>query len=129
MTRPITRVIRLKALRHRVAVKFLWWYLTGSYDLKEPQVIKIRPTALALGLKVRTMRRALRALVQARYLDPVVLATKGTPGEYVAGPRAYRLPVGSTPRPATHKAHRGPRPHPDQLTMTLPSREDASHAA
>jgi hypothetical protein len=125
----ITRVIRLKALRHRVAVKFLWWYLTGSYDLREPQVIKIRPTALALGLKVRTMRRALRALVAARYLDPVVLATKGTPGEYVAGPRAYRLPVGSTPRPATHKAHRGPRPHPDQLTMTLPSREDCDHAA
>ncbi len=125
----ITRVIRLKTLRRRTAVKFLWWYLTAHHDLTTPQVIKVRPTAAALGLKTRTTRRALRALVIARYLDPVVLPTAGTPGEYVAGPRAYRLPVASTPLPGTRRGHRGPRLHPDQLTFPLPSREDATHAA
>lgn len=129
MTRPIVRVIRLKAIRHRVAPKFLWWYLTGSYDLTAPQVIKVRPTAAALGLKPRTLRRALGLLVQYRYLDPVVLPTAGTPGEYVAGPRAYRLPIGTVPQPGIRRGHKGPHPHPDQLPLALPSREDAGYAA
>lgn len=129
MTRPITRVVRLRALRRRTSVKFVWWYLTGSYDLTQPQVVKVRPTALALYLKPRTMRRALRLLVVHRYLDVVVAPTKGTPGEYIAGPRAYRVPAATMPVPALRRGLRGPRPHPDQLTLTLPSREDATHAA
>lgn len=129
MTRPLTRTVRLKALRRRTAVKFVWWYLTGSFDLTQPQVVKVRPTAVALDLKARTMRRALRLLVVHRYLDVVVAPTKGTPGEYVAGPRAYRQPVTAMPVPPTRRGQKDPRPHPDQLTLTLPAREDCDYAA
>lgn len=130
MTRPpIVRTIRLRALRHSVGVRFVWWYLASSYDLTQPQTIKVRPTAATLGLKVRTMRRAIRALVRYRYLDVVVQPTKGTPGEYIAGPRAYRLPPATVPVPTPVRARRGPAPHPDQFTLTLPASEDCTHAA
>ncbi len=113
--RPIVRVITHRAIRHRVAVKFVWWYLTTHFDLAQPRTIKVRPTAVHLGLKYRTMRRALRLLVQYRYLDVIVPPTGGTPGEYIAGPRAYRLPVGAIPVPTPRRATRGTRAHPDQL--------------
>ncbi|MFN9087363.1 MAG: hypothetical protein ACK6DP_12440 [Gemmatimonas sp.] len=125
----ITRVIRYRPLRRSTAVKFLWWYLTAHHDLTAPQVIKVRTMAETLGLRIRTTRRALRALVRARYLDPVVLPTGGTPGEYVAGPRAYRQPAASTPLPRTRRGHRGPRPHPSQLTLGVLTDEDSRHAA
>jgi hypothetical protein len=129
VTRPITRVIRLRVIRHRIACKYLWRYLTDHYDLTVPQVIKVRPTALELGLKPRTMRRALALLVQHRYLDVVVKPTEGTPGEYLAGPRAYRLPPATVPVPKTRRGHKGPRPHPDQLALEIPTREGVGYAA
>lgn len=119
-TRPIVRVIRLRALRRHVAVKYLWHYLTREYDLTQPQVIKVRPTAIALGLKKETMRYALRLLVRYRYLDVIVRPTEGTPGEYLAGPRAYRVPTAEMPVPQPRRARRGP-PHPAaQLPLALP---------
>ena len=127
--KPITRLIRLPAIRHRIAVKYLWRYLVDSYDLREAQVIKIRQTATELGLKPRTMRRALALLVEHRYLDVVVPVTLGTPGEYIAGPRAYRLPLAAMPEPSLRRGQRGPRPHPDQLPLDIPTREGVDHAA
>ena len=124
----LTRIIRHKALRRRTAVKFLWWYLTAHLDLSRPQTVKVRPTAAELGLRIRTMRRALQALVRYRYLDVVVLPTTGTPGEYVAGPRAYRQPT-TSPRPAVRRGQRGPRPHPDQLALDIAPGEGWDYAA
>jgi hypothetical protein len=113
----IVRTIRHKPLRHRVAVKYVWFALVSQYDLARPQTIKVRPTALALGLKVRTMRRALRLLVVHRYLDVVVAPTRGTPGDYIAGPRAYRLPAASVPVPTPRRANSGPAAPLDSLPL------------
>lgn len=118
-TRPIVRIIHFRRLRPLPSVKFVWWYLTGELDLTQPQVIKIAPTARFLGLKVRTMQRAMKLLVQHRYLDTVVAPTGGTPGEYIAGPRAYRLPPASVPLPRRRKARRGPPSPHAQLSLSI----------
>ena len=129
MAVTISRTLRTRALRRHHATKFVWWYLASHLDLTAPQVIKVRPTAAALDIERRTMRRALRLLVLHRYLDVVVRPTRGTPGEYVAGPRAYRKPVTAMPVPAVRRGHRGPRPHPDQLALDIASGEGLDYAA
>lgn len=123
----LTRLIHHKALRRRTAVKFLWFYLVTSLDLTGPQMVKVRPTAAALGLRVRTLRRALRALVQARYLVVVTAPTRGTPGVYQAGPRAYRVAAPQL-SPSRRGPHGPPSPVP-QLALDLPPREGLDYAA
>lgn len=118
--RPIVLRIRHRALRKIVAVKFLWRYLVKEVGIQELQLIKVLQTAEELGLKPGTTRKALRLLVQHRYLDCVVKPTGGTPGEYIAGPRAYALPPASVPRPRTRLARRGPPPPASQLPLDIP---------
>lgn len=98
-----------------LSVKVVWMYLTGHLRLTTQQPIKVTRTAKTIGIKRRTMRRALRALVTYRYLDCVVPPTAGTPGEYVLGPRAFGKPASSVPRPTGASG----APAKDEAQLTL----------
>lgn len=111
----ISLAIRHPALIRVAGVKIVWVYLASNLPLQTQQPIKITRTAATIGIKRRTMRRALRSLVRYRYLDCVVAPTAGTPGEYVFGPRAYGKPVRSVPRP--NGVQQGPRPDDEQLPL------------
>lgn len=107
--------IRHPALIRAAGVKIVWVYLASNLPLQTQQPIKITRTAATLGIKRRTMRRALHSLVAYRYLDCIVPPTAGTPGEYVFGPRAYGKPTRGVPRPKG--APQGPRPDEEQLPL------------
>lgn len=90
-------VLRAKRFRRRPAVKIFWLWWAPALSPSVPITISVRATALATGLKVDNVRRAIRLLVALRFLHCTKPATDGTAGEYVAGPRAVRDPNWTPP--------------------------------
>lgn len=82
----------LRAIRsHRtVAPKLLYLYLAPTFQQTAEQRVKARTTAAALGLKPRTVRRALLDLVRLGLLDVVTPPTTGAPGVYRLGREACK---------------------------------------
>ncbi|WP_461411755.1 hypothetical protein [Gemmatimonas sp.] len=77
-----------------VAPKLLYLYLAPTFQRNAEQCVKARTTAAALGLKPRTVRRALLDLVAFGLLDVVTPPTIGAPGVYRLGRESYtQVPI------------------------------------